>query len=221
MYHFEIKDCALLSRMSGWPAAVNLRELRDRIASCSHDVLYHHFCETTLVTSFDYPDYRNDFAVWAKRPLSDDILAERLGMIDPYSFSSFEELRAATLEIIDERLSEIPMVPWARQGHELHLMEATTVVFDTGKRIIQPDQLISMIKCMTSGSIYFHFLEARRRTLNRIDDFSVWLQDWGDEWRHYIRAMRTIDFAFNTLAELRDELVRVLEGKEKNLWIGH
>lgn len=221
MYPFEIKDCALLSRMSGLPAAVNLRELRDRIASCSHDVLYHHFCETTLVPSFDYPDYRNDFAVWVKRPLGDDILAERLGMIDPYSFFSLEELRATALDIIDERLSEIPMVPWARRGHEFHFMEAMTVVFDTGKRIAHPDQLVSTIKGMTNGSIYFHFLEARRRTLNGVDDFSVWLMDWGDKWRHYIQAMSTIDFAFNTLAELRDEIVRVLEGKEKNLWIGH
>jgi len=221
MYPFEIKDCALLSRMSILPAAVNLRELRDRIASCSHDVLYHHFCETTLVPSFDYPDYRNDFAVWVKRPLGDDILAERLGMIDPYSFSSFEDLRAVTLEIIDERLSEVPMVPWAKRGHEFYFMEATTVVFDTGKRIDDPDQLIFAIKSMTKGSIYFHFLEARRRTLNAVDDFSVWLMDWGDGWQHYVRVLSTIDFAFNTLTELRDELVRVLEGREKDLWIAH
>jgi hypothetical protein len=221
MYHFEIKDCALLSRMSGLPAAVNLRELRDRIASCSHDVLYHHFCETTLVTSFDYPDYRNDLAVWVKKQLSDEILAERLGMIDPYDFTSLEELRATTLEIIDDHLSEISTVPWARRGHEFYFMEATTVVFDTGKRITHPDQLTLAIKNMTNGSIYFHFLEARRRTLHYVDDFSVWLLDWGDEWRHYIEAMRTIDFAFNTLAELRDELVKVLEGKENNLWIAH
>jgi hypothetical protein len=35
--------------MSGLPPAFNLRELRDRIATCTNDVLYHHFCETTLV----------------------------------------------------------------------------------------------------------------------------------------------------------------------------
>jgi len=221
MYIFEIKDCVLLSRMSGLPAAVNLRELHDRIASCSDNVLYHHYCETTLVSSFDYPDYRNDFAVWVKKQLGDDILAERLGMTDPYSFSSLEELRAATLEIIDERLSELPMIPWARGGHEFYFMEATTVIFDTGKRISHPDQLISAIKGMSNGSIYFHFLEARRRTVNRVDDFSVWLMDWGDEWQHYIRAMGAIDFVFHTLSELHSELVRVLEGKEKDLWIGH
>ncbi|MFH0813630.1 MAG: DUF5752 family protein [Pseudomonadota bacterium] len=73
---FEVTDCALLTRMSGMPPAFNLRELKDRIAACSPDVLYHHFCETPLVPSFDYPDYRNDFAVWAKCQLGDEVLAE-------------------------------------------------------------------------------------------------------------------------------------------------
>jgi hypothetical protein len=82
---FEIKDCVLLSLMSGMPPDFNLRELRDRIAACSNDVLYHHFCETTLVASFDYPDFRNDFAVWSSKRLGDKVLAERLGIIDPYS----------------------------------------------------------------------------------------------------------------------------------------
>lgn len=213
MYHFVINDCALLWRMSGLPAAVNLRELRDRIASCSGNVLYHHFFETTLVPSFDYPDYRNDFAVWVKHQLGDYILAERLGMIDPYRHPSMEELRAATLEIIDDRLSELPLVPWARRGHEFYFTESTTVVFDTGKRIPHPDHLCTAIRTMTNGSIYFHFLEARRRTLQGSDDFSVWLYDWGEPWQHYMYALKSIDFVFYTLPEIREELARVLDEK--------
>ena len=74
MNPFEIMDCSLLIRMSGLPPAYNLRELRDRIAVCSPDVLYHHFCETPLSPAFEYPDHRNDFAVWASRRLSDKVL---------------------------------------------------------------------------------------------------------------------------------------------------
>ena len=58
MTPFEVMDCALLVRMSGLPLAMNLRELRDRIAICGENVLYHHFCETTLRPMFDDPDYR-------------------------------------------------------------------------------------------------------------------------------------------------------------------
>ncbi len=218
MSEFEIKDCSLLLRMSGLPAAVNLRELRDRIAVCDPDVLYHHFCETPLAPSFDYPDYRNDFAVWASLRLGDPILSERLGMIDPYPFSSMEDLRAETLEIIDERLSELTMIPWARPGHEFYFMQAITVAFDTGERIRQPDELDGAISRMTGGSIYFHVLEARRREPVGLDDFSAWLAGQEGDWQHYLAAIGAIDFAFHSLSEIRRELVEALsEARHRHL----
>ena len=211
MNEFEVKDCVLLTRMSGLPPALNLRELRDRIATCHPDVIYHHFCETTLAPSFDYPDYRNHFAVWAKHSLGDEILAERLGSVDPYAYTSIEDLRKVTLEIIEERLSELSIVTWSRPGHEFYFMKAITVVFDTGERIHHPDELDSAIGRMTNGSIYFHVLEARRRPPLRVDDFSAWLQDVEGDWSHYIHAITSIDVTFFTLPELQRNLVRALK----------
>jgi len=172
MTPFEVKDCALLARMSGLPPAFNLRELRERIAVCGENVLFHHFCETTLRGTFDNPDYRNDFAVWSKLYLGDRVLAERLGILDPYAFPSLGELRAATLEVLDERLGESTTIPWARPGDELFFMEATTVVFDTGIRISHPRELAAAIGAMIAGSVYFHFLEAHRRPPIGKDDFT-------------------------------------------------
>jgi len=212
MTPFEVMDCALLTRMSGLPPAFNLRELRERIAACGENVLFHHFCETTLRGSFDNPDYRNDFAVWSKLYLEDRVLAERLGIMDPYAFPSLGELRAATLEVIDERLGESTTIPWARPGDELYFMEATTVVFDTGIRISHPRELAASIGAMTSGSLYFHFLEARRRPPVGKDDFTAWLleNDDGEKNRPYIEALARIDFYFHTLVHLRRELTKVL-----------
>jgi hypothetical protein len=210
MSPFEIKDCALLIQMSGLPPAVNLRELRERIAVCSPNVLYHHFCDTQLGPSTDYPDYRNDFAIWARRRLGDQIVAERLGMIDPYVFPSMEELRQVTLDIIDERLSEVFMVPWARPGHEFYCMQAVTVVFDTGKRVSRPDELAPAISLMTNGSIYFHVLEARKRNPAGVNDFSAWIQGLEGDWEKFVKAIREIDVTFHTLAEIRGELVEAV-----------
>jgi len=216
MTPFEVKDCALLTRMSGLPPAINLRELRERIAACGENVLFHHFCETTLRGTFDNPDYRNDFAVWSKLYLGDRVLAERLGILDPYAFPSLGELRAATLEVIDERLGESTMIPWARTGDELFFMEATTVVFDTGMRISHPRELAASIRSMTGGSVYFHFLEARRRPPFGKDDFTAWLlgNDAGEKNRPYIEALSRIDFYFDTLPHLRKELIKVLSALE-------
>jgi len=217
MTPFEVKDCALLTRMSGLPPAINLRELRERIAACSENVLFHHFCETTLRGTFDNPDYRNDFAVWAKLYLGDRVLAERLGILDPYEFSSLGELRTATLELIDERLGESTMIPWARPGDEFYFMEATTVVFDTGMRITHPGELAASIGAMTGGSVYYHFLEARRRPPFGKDDFTAWLHenDDGERNRPYIEALARIDFYFHSLARLRRELIKVLSALEE------
>jgi hypothetical protein len=190
--------------------------LRERIGVCGENVLFHHFCETTLRGTFDNPDYRNDFAVWSKLYLGDRVLAERLGILDPYEFSSLGELRAATLEVIDERLGESTMIPWARPGDELYFMEATTVVFDTGIRISHPREFAAAIGAMTGGSVYYHFLEARRRSPTGKDDFTAWfLKNYdGERSRPYIEALGRIDFYFHTLVHLRKELVRVLSALE-------
>ncbi|MBP2669455.1 MAG: conserved hypothetical cytosolic protein [Deltaproteobacteria bacterium] len=214
MTPFEVKDCALLVRMSGLSPATNLRELRERFAACSWSVLFHHYCETTLRTTYDNLDYRNDFAVWAKLYLGDRVLAERLGILDPYSFQSLKELRAATLEVIDQRLSESAMVPWARHGDEFFFMEATTVVFDAGIRITQPSLLGAFIREMTNGSVYYHFLEARRRLPIGMDDFTAWLLKDEEANQPYIRALASVDFYFRSLPDLRRELARVLTEAE-------
>ncbi len=216
MEPFVVNDCALLVRMSGLPPAVNLRELRDRLAACGEDVLYHHFCETTLRPTFDDPDYRNDFAVWAKLYLGDRVLAEKLGILDPYSFPGMEELRATTLEIIDDRLAELAMVPWARPGDEFLFKEATTVVFDTGVRIHRPADLAQGVRKMTNGSVYYHFLEAMRRPPVGRDDFSAWLLEGGEEVAPYLRSLGTIDFQFHSLSHLRMALVRAFTEAENS-----
>lgn len=209
MGEFIIQDCTLLTKTTGMTPAYNLRELRDRLSACRQEVLYHHFCETPLVPSFDNPDYRNDFAVWALLQLGDRVLAERLGIINPYIVTDLEILREQVLELLDERLSEVPVVPSCLPGGEFFFTEAVTVVFDTGIRITSPAGLPEAIGKMTTGSIYYHFLEARRREPVGLDDFSAWLANFSDQegWR---RALRAVDFSFFTLAELRDELVRVL-----------
>lgn len=217
MTPFEVKDCALLVRMSGLPPATNLRELRDRIAACNENVLFHHYCETTLRTTFDNPDYRNDFAVWAKLYLGDRVLAERLGILDPYSMASLEELRAVTMEILEDRLSEITDIPSVSRGDEFYFLEATTVTFDTGERISHPRELAAAVRGMTNGSIYYHFLEARRRQVVGKDDFSIWLRGEPETFAPLIAALESIDFYFYSLPELRGQIVKALAqgGKRK------
>lgn len=217
MSDFIIMDCALLTRMSGLPPAFNLRELRDRIGTCSDDVLYHHFCETSLRATFDDPEYRNDFAVWAKEKLADRILAERLGIIDPYEYESMVSLRQVVLDIIEDRMSELsPWVPAVRPGGEFFFMEAVIVAFEMEGRIKYPSDMAGAIQEMTNGSIFFHFLEGLRRPPIHKDDFSAWLLEYGPAGEPYARAISGIDFYFKSLPALRDELTRALYMERKD-----
>jgi hypothetical protein len=207
---FQIRDCALITRTGRGLPAMNLREFREGVANCDIDSIYHHFCETVLRPSFDDPEFHNDFALWARRALHDNVLAERLEILDPYDYPNFEELRRVVLDILDDRLSEVAYIPWVDQHRSFHFLCATTVVFDTGKAIESPEKLYESIAGMTTSSLYYHFWEARRRTEERIDDFSMWLTNWNSRGDHIREAISNIDFYFLSLRELQEKLCRTI-----------
>ncbi|GAB4326610.1 MAG: DUF5752 family protein [Candidatus Zixiibacteriota bacterium] len=207
---FYVRGCALITRTANLKPALTLRELRDRIEECPRASLYHHFCETKLRPTFDDPEYPNDFAVWAAHALRDPVLAERLGVLDPYTFSELEELRAATLDIIDDCLADSPSNPAADRGEQFHFLQAMTVVFDTGVELHAVDDLPRAVNRMNLGSIYYHFIEARRRVPTGLDDFSAWLAAWGAETESLVHRLATMDFYFFSLRELKEQLVSTI-----------
>jgi uncharacterized protein DUF5752 len=204
---FTVRDCALITRMAGVDTAINLRELRERLLGCPVECLFHHFCETVIRPTFDDPEFRNDFAVWAARDLQDRVLAERLGIINPYDYTDLEELRHLIVEIIDDRLSEMPYIPWVRMGNDFRFMRAVTVVFDTGLQLDSPGDFVSALSEISLGSIYYHYVEARRRTEDHTDDFTAWLTEFGETAEGLIASLAGNDFYFSSLKDLRAQLV--------------
>jgi hypothetical protein len=210
---FNVRDCTLIMRMGGVEPAANMRELRERVAVCPTESLFHHFCETVIRPTFDDPEFRNDFAVWSAHSLNDRVLAERLGIINPYVLSSFEELREIVIDILDERLSEVPFVQWALGG-DFRFMQAATVVFDSDIDLVEPGDLVEQLPNMSHSSIYYHFVEARRRTPDGSDDFTVWLQDFGESTEPMRAALASIDFYHLTLSQLKDKATSALRRVE-------
>ena len=208
---FEVNDCAIITRMGGVGTAINLRELKERLISCSIDCLYYHFCETLIRPTFDNPEYRNDFALWSAYKLRDRVLAERLGIINPYSFDDLEGLRERVLEIIDERLSSLNYIPSVPKGDEFIFMRAATVVFDTGIVLHQPEDLFLKLPLMSRSTIYYHFLEARRRSQDRVDDFTFWIKFHPEKNQQIIEELAKIDFYFLNLNELKTVLIDTLK----------
>lgn len=207
---FEVRDCALITRTANVHPALNLRELRDRLEMCPSASLYHHFCETKLRPTFDDPEYPNDFAGWAAHALRDAVLAERLGVLNPYEFEQLDDLRQATLDIIDDRLSESVIVPWSPAESQFHFLQAMTIVFDTGTLIPSLPDLRSAVSGMSPGSIYFHFIEARRRVPIGLDDFAAWVLGQGDDGARLANELARVDFYFLSLREIKERILAVL-----------
>ncbi len=206
---FAVKDCALISIGTG-ERAQNLRELRDRILTTQPGSIYHHFWGGLLRPSFDDPEYQNDFAAWAGRGLHDTRLAERLSLIDPSEFQDLEALRRELVEVVEERLEETEMVPWAKSDHQFYFVRSQIVVFDTSLRVKDVDGWAALLPRFPVSSIFYHFIDARRRTESRNDDFSEWLLGFGDEHTQLIYRLWAIDPYFSTLSELKSELASIL-----------
>ncbi len=207
---FRFKDCALTILSLG-RSAHNLRELRDWIAEVPAQSIAHHCYESLLRPAFDDPEYRNDFALWARRHLHDNVLAERLGGIDLPGTGDIELVRQQILDIIEDRLAEIPHVPSVQPGHEFFFLRSQRVTLETGIEAATPAELAVRIPHLPSGSIFVHFVDARLRPPLLQDDFSVWLEGWGPDYDIYRERLAGIDFHLWSLTELRLRLGRALK----------
>ena len=207
---FAVKDCALIAIATG-ERANDLRELRDRLETTRPGCIYYHFWGALLRPSFDDPEYQNDFAVWAYHGLHDRFLAERLALVDPTDFHDLEDLRRELIEIIEERLDENELVPWAAANQQFHFTRSQIVVFDTRTRISKPEELKEQIPQLTVGSVFYHFVDARRRTHSRSDDFSEWLKCFGNSHSDLLAQIAAMDPYFKSLTELRAQFGEIFK----------
>jgi hypothetical protein len=195
---FAVRDCALVVLATGL-SATSLRELRDAMLLVDSSSIYHHFWGRLLQPHFDEPEYNNDFAAWVFRSLNDKSLAERLSTIDPADYTTLEELRAAITDVIETRLDEGDRVTWNQADEPFYFTRSQTVVFDAHAEASTPAMLAESLPGFSPGSIFYHFIEARRRPPIPLDDFSSWLLAYGDRYNALVEKLGAIDPYFSSL----------------------
>jgi hypothetical protein len=205
---FVVKDCALLTIATG-KRARNLKEMTDYLHTIHQGSIYHHFWDGLLRPRFADPEYNNDFAEWVHYALQDHILAERLSIINPAAFADLESLREALLEVIEQRLDEIGTLPWADPDMQFHFVRSQIIVFDTRTTIEAPEQLVEAVSKMSVGSLFYHFIDARRRSPEMMDDFRLWLRSYGDGYEDLCAHLTSVDPYFGSLVELRAQLTNL------------
>ena len=202
---FVLKDCALIAIATG-KRALTLKELRDNLRTIASDSIYHHFWGSLLEPRFEQSEYNNDFAAWGRRGLHDGILAERLAMVDPTGYSDLEELRQELLDLIEERLDESERLQWLIATEAFEFIRSQIVVFDTYKQLERPEELAQLLPHLSVSSIFYHFIDARRRLAEGQNDFQLWVSSFNEVYQDLAKQLAAIDPYFVTLSELRQQL---------------
>jgi len=205
---FSVKDCALVALATGRKARL-LQEFKSMLTDVDAASIYHHFWGGLLQPRFEEREYNNDFAAWVHHGIHDEVLAERLAALNPTRFPDLESLRSEIVEQIEIRLDETELLLWTRATHQFEFIRSQIVVFDTQRCLERPAELAGAIAQMSTSSIFYHFIDARRRTTDGGDDFSDWLATWGAEFAHVREQMAGIDPYFGSLSELREELAQL------------
>ena len=202
---FKIRDCALVALATGHRAQ-NLREFRNGLVACDPESIYYHFWGRLLRPRFDEPEYNNDFAAWAHRALDEKALAERLSAVNPAEFTDLEALRQELVEIVENHLDESSYIAWTQADKQFYFISSQIVVFDTNNQATSPQELKRLLPMMSAGSIFYHFIDARRRSPKIIDDFSAWLLSIGKGYEQLVGNILSLDPYFSSLLELRQIL---------------
>lgn len=204
---FAVRDCALIALATG-TKALTLKELRNALADIHIGSIYYHFWGGLLQPRFEEHEYNNDFAAWVRHSLHDAELAERLAVIDPTEFEGMDEIRHELMEIIDQRLDEHERLQWLPALQPFEFIQSQIVVFDTRISIDAPETLADCLPSLSTSSIFYHFIDARRRSPQKLDDFSMWLGAFGNRYAKLILELADIDPYFGSLAELRQALTQ-------------
>jgi hypothetical protein len=206
---FHVMDCALVALATGRKAR-QLVEFRNLLAEIPEASVYHHFWGGLLQARFEEREYNNDFAAWVRHGIHDEILAERLAALHPADFPDLQALRLEILELIDSRLDEAEYLSWTRATRQFEFTRSQIVVFNTERRLDTPAALGKTIGELSTSSIFYHFIDARRRTADRRDDFSDWLAACDHGYEELLAELADIDPYFGSLDELRRELLSVV-----------
>lgn len=210
---FQVKTCSITEIATGKRAS-SLMELLDRLVDIDEGCLYYHFWAERMSPHYIHTQHHNGFARWIDQQLHDQKLAEQLSMIDPLEYDSIKSLRHEVIDTIEKRLDTNEIIQGIKKQDCFRFISSTTSVFNSHININHPKDFAEVINKLPLSSIYYHFIDTRWHTPEKLDDFSLWLATFGDSYTSLIYKIRAINPYFFSMIELKNELIRVIQGKQ-------
>ena len=173
---FCFSGCFELREILG-KAAWDTRELLEFLEEVPEDSIYYHTHSYFLRHPYIAGFYPNDFAHWAATQVGDKVLAERLAVLLPRDFIDLEGLRNTMLNVLDQHLSRLDLVPRVAYGEAFHFMRSTMRRVDTGLEARDLKTFQEILAGVDLSVIFFHTFEAWFRHGRIEGDFAIWLDE--------------------------------------------
>ena len=156
--------------------ATDERELLERLEEVpAGSVFYHthgYFLRHRPITTV----YGNDFASWVATQVRDQVLAERLAVVNPFEFTGLEHLREELASIIHDHLLRLSTVPRVEFGEPFYFQQSHIVEVALGPGTNTLGEFRAGLASVDASAIYFHMVEARARLGRRAGDFAEWIR---------------------------------------------
>lgn len=154
------------------------QRLLELIEEVPVDAIYYHTHSYLLRHPFLQGTYPNDFATWVAVQVEDQVLGEKLAVIDPFDYEHLEMLRAEIASIIAEHLTKLKTIPRVMFGEAFEFVRSDVIEVDLGMEVRSLKEFRDCLAGVEIGAVYNHVCEARLRVRNGKlpGDFASWLQ---------------------------------------------
>lgn len=188
------------------------RELMEAIEHAPLGAVYYHTHSVFLRHRRITGAYPNDFATWVATQVRDQMLAERLAVVDPFEFASLEELRDEFVSVIDHHIAEAHPVPRIVFGDPLFLVQSHLIQVRTGLQAATLGEFRRCLAAVEQSAIYFHALHARVMGGVPGGDFARWIG--GELGRPELAAeIGRINPYLGGLEQIRLETLRLIDAE--------
>jgi hypothetical protein len=186
------------------------QQLLETIEEIPLDSLSYHMHSFFLRHKYIAGPYPNDFATWAAIQVRDRVLGEKLGILDPYDFENLEGLRAEIVNIIDEHLSQLQIIPRAIYGEPFHFMQSRIIEVPTGLEARNLTEFRKILATVDVSVVYYHNFEAILRLGRRKGDFALWIEEQLD-LPELAQRISNLDFYMTSLESIRQRIVKLCD----------
>jgi len=186
------------------------QQLLEAIEEIPPDSLSFHTHSFFLRHKYIAGPYPNDFATWAAIQVRDRVLGEKLGILDPYDFENLEALRIEIVNIIDEHLSQLQIVPRVVYGEPFHFMQSRIIEVPTGLEARSLKEFSEILAGVDASAVYYHNFEAILRLGRRMGDFALWIEEQLG-LPQLAQEISKIDFYMISLESVRQQILRLCD----------